>query len=85
MRTTNRIFGTALLAAALISPVALTSCAARASYRVYDPYYEDYHVWDSHENGYYLRWESETHREHRDFNKRDKGEQKEYWDWRHSH
>jgi hypothetical protein len=85
MRTAYRILGTLLLAAALISPVAITGCAARASYRVYDPYYEDYHVWDGHENGFYLRWESETHRDHRDFDKRDKNEQKEYWDWRHSH
>jgi hypothetical protein len=28
-------------------------CAARVSYRTYDPGYNDYHVWDDHERGYY--------------------------------
>ncbi len=70
-----------LLAAALLAPN-ITGCAVHA--RVYDPYYHDYHNWDT-ENGYYVQWEHDTHRDHKDFNKRSKDEQKEYWDWRHSH
>jgi hypothetical protein len=81
---TDRLFSALLLTAALISQVAITGCAARASYRVYDPYYNDYHRWDGHEAGFYLQWEGETHREHRDFDKREKDEQNEYWTWRHS-
>ena len=34
---------------------------------------------------YYQNWEGETHREHRDFRRRNSEEQKEYWDWRHKH
>ena len=81
----NRYVSSILLAAALCSPVVFGGCAVRASYRVYDPAYEDYHVWDRDESGYYQRWEVETHRDHRDFAKRNSGEQKEYWTWRHTH
>jgi hypothetical protein len=80
-----RFLSSLLLAAVLLSPVAITGCAARASYRVYDPYYGDYHRWDDHENAFYLQWEGETHRDHRDFDKRDRNEQKEYFTWRHNH
>jgi len=64
--------------------VVLGGCAARASYRVYDPYYEDYHVWNRNEVAYYQRWEVESHRDHKEFAKRDSGEQKEYLTWRHN-
>jgi len=74
-----------LMAATLCLPVAFGGCAARASYRVYDPAYGDYHLWDHNEAAYYQRWEVETHREHRDFAKRSADEQKEYWKWHHSH
>jgi len=74
-----------LLALALLTPLFFNGCAARASYRVYDPAYQDYHVWDDHEVVYYQRWETETHRDHRDFHKRNSSEQKEYWTWRHNH
>jgi len=74
-----------LLALALLSPVIISGCAARGSYTVYDPYYRDNHVWDNNEVVYYQRWETETHRDHRDFKKRNADEQKQYWDWRHKH
>jgi hypothetical protein len=73
------------LAVALFSPIVFGGCAVRASYRVYDPSYEDYHVWGGNEIVYYQRWEVETHRDHRDFRKRHSDEQKEYWSWRHNH
>lgn len=77
---------TMLLAAVLVSPAAITGCAARVEtgYRVYDPYYSDYHVFDNNEIVYYQRWETETHRDHRDFRKRKADEQKEYFTWRHN-
>jgi hypothetical protein len=74
-----------LLVGAVCSPAILGGCAVHASYRVYDPAYEDYHVWDHGEVVYYQRWEGETHRDHRDFQKRSADEQKEYWTWRHAH
>ncbi len=81
----HRLVRTLLLATALISPVVISGCAARASYTVYDPYYNDTHVWDRNEVVFYQRWETETHRNHRDFKKRSADEQKEYWTWRHNH
>ena len=76
---------TLLLAAALTSSFAGMACEHHP-YRVYDPYYTDYHVWNDDEVVYYNRWAAETHRDpHRDFRKINKDEQKEYWTWRHNH
>jgi hypothetical protein len=69
---------------ALASPAMIAGCSGHAEYRVYDPYYHDYHVWNNDEVVYYQRWEHDTHRDHRDFRKRSPDEQKEYWTWRHS-
>jgi hypothetical protein len=74
-----------LLAGALFFPVLLNGCAARASYRVYDRSYSDYHVWDNSEVVFYQRWEFETHRDDQNFRKRHADEQTEYWVWRHNH
>ena len=83
MRNLSRCLCSLALTATLASIVVLTGCAAHASYRVYDPDHEDYHRWDDHETGFYVQWESETRREHRDFDKRDGDDQKQYWTWRH--
>jgi hypothetical protein len=73
-----------LLGAALASGVGV-ACASHP-YRVYDPYYTDYHVWNNDEVVYYNRWAGETHRDpHRDFRKLNKDDQKQYWTWRHNH
>jgi hypothetical protein len=80
--------GALVMAACLASQVIITGCAARVGvgYRVHDPYYHDYHRWDDHEIVYYNQWAVETHRDqHRDFRKLKRGEQKEYWTWRHNH
>lgn len=70
----------------LVSCAVFSGCAAHAEYgyRVYDPGYRDYHVWDANEGAYYSRWEGETHRNHEDFRKRSAADQKEYWQWRHN-
>jgi hypothetical protein len=61
-------------------------CGGHHYYRVYDPYYNDYHVWNGGELDYYHRWAGEYHRDpNRDFRKLRPEEQKEYWTWRHSH
>jgi hypothetical protein len=74
-----------LLALGLISSMAGMACAHHP-YRVYDPYYTDYHVWNNDEVTYYNRGTVETHRDpHRDFRHLNKDEQKEYWTWRHNH
>jgi hypothetical protein len=79
-----RRFSTFLLTAALSAAVLMGGCSANVGYRSYDPYYNDYHVWGNDEVVYYNHWEHDTHRDHRDFRKRNKDEQKEYWNWRHS-
>jgi hypothetical protein len=84
MGTRSPFISSLVLAAALASVLG-TACSHHY-YRVYDPYYSDYHVWNDDEVVYYQRWARENHRdEHRDFRKLPAGEQKEYWTWRHSH
>lgn len=74
-----------LLAGVLASSMAIVGCEHHY-YRVYDPYYTDYHVWNHDEDDYYHRWAGETHRDaHRDFRRLPANEQKEYWTWRHNH
>ncbi len=80
MRSVFRSLASLLLAVAIAAPVLTTGCEVHA--RVYDPYYRDYHVWAT-EEPYYTQWEHDTHREHRDFDKRSTDEQKDYWNWRH--
>jgi len=78
--------GSILLAVFLISPLVTTGCADHHYYRVYDPYYHDYHRWDDHEVVYYNQWVAETHRDaHREFKNLNDNEKQEYWTWRHSH
>ncbi len=48
------------LAAALASCVLGTACAEHHYYRVYDPYYSDYHVWNNDEVVYYQQWAANT-------------------------
>ena len=72
-----------LLAAALASPLVNTGCAVRARY--YDADHGDYHRWNHGEVVYYNHWEVDTHRDHRDFDKRSPDDQREYWKWRHDH
>jgi hypothetical protein len=81
----SRFLSSCLLAAALAFSILGPACEHHY-YRVYDPYYSDYHEWNSGEVVYYQQWSRENHRdEHRDFRKLKPEEKKEYWNWRHSH
>jgi hypothetical protein len=79
----RRFFLPFSLAAVMATPLLLGGCAVRARY--YDADYHDYHRWNHNEEHYYVQWENDTHRSHRDFRDRDSREQQEYWDWRHHH
>ena len=81
LRSFLKRFAPMVLAAAIALPVLCTGCTGTV--RVYDPYYHDYHGWAA-EEPYYTQWEHDNHRDHQDFNKRSKADQKSYWDWRHS-
>ena len=86
MTTNSKPLSVVLLAVLLCASIAGVGCAERHYYRVYDPYYTDYHVWDSDEIIYYRQWSRENHRDaDRDFRKLSPEEQKEYWTWRHNH
>jgi hypothetical protein len=75
-----------LLAGVLASSLAGLGCSEHHYYRVYDPYYTDYHQWNGDERYYYREWANETHRDvHRDFRKLPPRDQKDYWTWRHNH
>ncbi|HUL14607.1 MAG TPA: hypothetical protein VLV88_01325 [Terriglobales bacterium] len=79
----RRIILTLAVASSLITPLAMTGCAVRARY--YDVDHHDYHRWNHDEDRFYVQWESDTHRQHRDFKDRSQQEQQAYWDWRHEH
>lgn len=82
----SKYLSAVLIAAALSCSAAGTGCAEHHFYRVYDPYYTDYHRWDNDEIVYYRQWSNETHRDaDRDFRRLRPEEQKEYWTWRHNH
>jgi hypothetical protein len=79
-------FASSLVLGAALACSALGVGCAHHYYRVYDPYYSDYHVWNDNEIVYYHQWANEYHRDpHRDFRRLPPGEQKEYWTWRHNH
>jgi hypothetical protein len=80
-----RFLSLLFLAAAVAAPLPNLGCAEHHYYRVYDTDHGDYHRWDDNEIVYYQQWETENHKDHRDFRKRGSGEQKEYWNWRHRH
>lgn len=85
----TRLAGTFLLSTALLAPSLLTTSCAETrvgvGFRYYDPGHSDYHVWDDHERVYYNQWATENHRDQKDFRKLKRGDQQEYWRWRHDH
>jgi hypothetical protein len=83
MGVAKRWIRAAIMGAALFAPILITGCASRSTVRVYDPYYSDYHVWNSTEGGYYRQWRVETHRPYREYRALPAPEQREYWAWRH--
>ena len=86
MMRRNCWFQAAVLGCALFATTLLAGCAAhvRAGYRVYDPYYADYHVWGPGEDVYYHRWLGERHYDYDDFRRMPAERQHEYWTWRHT-
>ena len=77
-------FRALIVSAAFTIPVIAAGCGPRVV-RVYDPYYSDYHVWDSHERYYYNQWIVETNHPHREYRRLSADEQRQYWTWRHGH
>jgi hypothetical protein len=84
MRILSRpwIMTLSLMAGVLAAPMMLTACATNPQYAEYHGHHD---VWTESEVSFYVTWESDTHRQHRNWNDRDAHEQQEYWSWRHSH
>ena len=73
-----------LMACVAALAFAMAGCAAHAEYRVYDPYYSDYHVWGPDEAVYYNRWIAVNHRPYVEYRKLNREDQRTYWTWRHA-
>jgi hypothetical protein len=83
-----RFWKTALLGAALMTPVAIVPTALRAddhARKYQDKAHNDEHEWNSHEDKAYRMWAKENHRKYRDFSKLKENDQQSYWGWRHEH
>jgi len=82
MHSGSRYLSSLLLATAFLVPAVTIGCGGP---RYHDPYYNDYHRWNRGERVYYDQWVVQNHRDNRDFRRLNRDEQKQYWDWRHSH
>lgn len=80
MRSGYRLFNAVMIAGALASPVIVGGC-----YHHHDRGYAVSATWSDNEGPYYSRWESETHRDHKEWAQRNADEQRDYWAWRHDH
>jgi hypothetical protein len=65
-------FGRFLLASSLMLPLLSAGCY-------------QHREWGPGENTHYMQWESETHRNHLEYDRRSKADQNAYWDWRNHH
>jgi hypothetical protein len=53
--------------------------------RYYDRQGRDYHSWNNNEDRAYRAYLQEQHREYREFHRVNRGRQREYFKWRHTH
>ena len=86
----SRFWNTALLGAALMTPIAIVPTALRAqdhreARKYQDKQHNDEHEWNDHEDRAYRMWAKENHRKYRDFSKLKDDDRQSYWGWRHEH
>ncbi len=79
----KQTLGTIFLGTSLLLAIANVGCSGRV--RVYDSYHSDWHTWDHNEDVQYRAYLNEHHEPYRDYNKLDKNQQKDYWNYRHEH
>ena len=89
MHLAHRVMNSLLLAAALVTPVAISAAPAPqrvgVQVRVYDHNHKDYHNWDDCEESSYRRYLVEQHHSYREYAKQRRRTQDQYWNWRHRH
>lgn len=57
----------------------------RDDQRYYDNTHKDYHSWDGSEDTAWRQYQTDHHRDYRDFSSASKKQQADYWKWRHEH
>ena len=75
----SRLFGTAVLSIALLSPVAVVNA------QDHDRDHQATHQWNDNENPAWHQYLKEHHKKDHDWDKASKREQKDYWKWRDAH
>jgi hypothetical protein len=87
MRVARRYLSALVLTAALATTGSVV--AARTpqdvQVRVYDRDHKDYHDWNESEERAYKHYLEERHEQYRKYDKLKEKEQRDYWNWRHSH
>jgi hypothetical protein len=80
------ILSALVLSTTLIGPV-VASAGDRDPHerRYYDRQGHDYHTWNNNEDRAYRSYLGEQHRDYRDFHRMRRGEQQQYFGWRHQH
>jgi hypothetical protein len=89
MHRAHHYVASLFLTAALAAPVSMLAAPmpqeAGVQVRVYDSGHHDYHNWDDHERHAWGVYLSDNHRHDVEYAHASHKEQKEYWNWRHSH
>jgi hypothetical protein len=89
MHRTHRYVASLFLTAALAAPVSMMAAPvpqeAGVQVRVYDRDHKDYHNWDDHERHAWGIFLTDNHRHDHEYAHSNRKEQREYWNWRHSH
>ncbi|HEV3062996.1 MAG TPA: hypothetical protein VGY48_32425 [Vicinamibacterales bacterium] len=87
----HRILSSLALMAALLVPVTSQAAAgqdgrrdAKRPARVYDRAHKDYHTWDANEDHVYRQYLGDNHQSYRGYSKLSRGQQKTYWNFRHT-
>jgi hypothetical protein len=88
--TMSRFWSTALLGAALMSPIALAPRVLRAedqkaARNYHDKQHNDDHAWNGQEDKAYRIYAKQNHRKSSEFSKLKDDDQQNYWSWRHEH
>jgi hypothetical protein len=73
-----------LLTAVFLLPLFTVGCGEHRR-GTYDPYNHDYHRWNNGEDGSYRRWLAEKRWDYRQYNRLQRQQREEYWQWRHNH
>jgi len=89
MHRSHRYVASLFLTAALAAPVSIMAAPVPqevgVQVRVYDRDHKDYHYWDDHERHAWGIFLADNHRHDHEYAHANQKEQREYWNWRHSH